>query len=191
MTTDVRTATMAELVDAARDIGREVELHFGELTAAQLNWKSTPDEWSIGQCFDHIITANTSYFADFDRILGGARKKSLWQRLPVLPDVFGRFLINAFHPDTMRKMQAPTAWRPTQSHIAPDIIARFLAQQATLIGYLERLEPLNVTDIMVTSPAASFVTYNLLNGCRIMVIHEQHHIHQIQQLLDWPQFPSG
>ena len=193
MTVDVRKATLPKLVDMARDVRRDVAARFGHLTEAQLNWKPTPQDWSVGQCFDHILTSNDLYFDTFDAVLRGTKETRFLERVPVLPGLYGRFLIEALRPAAARKMPTSPNFYPTQSAVDPGIIDRFLAQQDHLMATLEALARADVDlgRVTMTSPASSVVTYSVLDGCRIIVIHEQHHIGQIQRLLDWPAFPRA
>ena len=36
----------------------EVEEKLGGLSKKQLNWKPSPDVWSVGQCLDHLVVTN-------------------------------------------------------------------------------------------------------------------------------------
>ena len=54
--------------------------------------------------------------------LDSARPRTLWQRLPVVPGVFGRMLIRSQSPGAARKFTAPPKARPATSDIAADII---------------------------------------------------------------------
>lgn len=191
MPIDVRKATLPELADMARDVRRDVAARFGGLTETQLNWKPTPNDWSVGQCFDHILTSNALYFDTFEAALGGTKATRLLERVPVLPSLYSRFLIEALRPEAARKMPTTPNFYPTQSAVDPTIIDRFLAQQDRLITTFEALTQVDAARITMTSPAASVVTYSVLDGCRIIVVHEQHHIGQIQRLLDWPAFPRA
>ena len=191
MPIDVRKATLPQLVEMARDVGREVAARFGGLTAAQLNWKPTPNDWSVGQCFDHIITSNGLYFDTFEAVLRGTKATRFLERVPVLPSLYSRFLIETLRPEAARKMPTTPNFYPTQSAVDPSIIDGFLAQQDRLIAAFEALTRVDVARITMTSPASSVVTYSVLDGCRIIIVHEQHHIGQIQRLLDWPAFPRA
>ena len=39
-------------------ITKQVQSEFGMLTKEQLNWKPTPDTWSIAQNLDHLMVVN-------------------------------------------------------------------------------------------------------------------------------------
>lgn len=191
MAIDVRKATLPQLAAMARDVGHEVAGRFGGLSAAQLNWKPTPKDWSVGQCFDHILTSNAAYVVTFEAVLRGEKRTRLLERVPILPGLSGRVLIEALRPEAARKVPTTPNLYPTQSAVDPGIIDRFLWQQDQIIALMEGLTRVDTGRITMTSPVSSVVTYSVLDGCRIIVVHEQHHIGQIQRLLDWPAFPRA
>jgi DinB superfamily len=45
------------------------------LTEAQINWKPSADQWSIGQCLEHLAVATKEFENYFQAALENARKK--------------------------------------------------------------------------------------------------------------------
>src|SRR5262249_58890695 len=93
-------------------------------------------EWSICQCFDHLVISNRPYVQIFEEILAGQRRSRIWERMPLLPHLFGRLLIKALRPDSGRRVEARPAFYPSSNHIAPTIIGTFLAQPEPLLGLM-------------------------------------------------------
>jgi hypothetical protein len=74
-----QSQNLSELVSAANSIGDQAFAAFGYLTAHQLNWKPSADEWSVAQCFDHLVTSNEAYFTIFEKVLSGDKKNTFWE----------------------------------------------------------------------------------------------------------------
>ena len=55
------TTELNSLVKQLETIAGDAERVFGGLSPAQLNWKPSAERWSVGQCFDHLITTNRTY----------------------------------------------------------------------------------------------------------------------------------
>jgi len=149
-----------------------------------VNWKPREGEWSIGQCFDHLVISNRPYVQIFEEILAGRRRQRVWERMPLLPRLFGRLLINTLRPDSGRRAKARPAFYPSSSHIAPAIIATFLEQQERLRCLMEASRELDLDGITITSPVLRFVTYSLMDACRIIVVHEQNHFVQATRVME-------
>ncbi len=189
MATDIEQADLPTLISEAMSVSAEFARRFGTLSVTQLNWRPNAQEWSIGYCLEHVITANAGFFNPINRILDGTKSVSLWERLPLLPALLGKLLIRSLVPGAKGFVPAPKVFLPSSTDVAADVVERFAAQQRELISLMERCRGLDSATIIVTSPAAPFVTYSLLDAFRIIVVHLQHHLHQTSKLLSLPEFP--
>jgi hypothetical protein len=179
------------LIDVAKSVPPEVRAEFGGLRIDQLNWKPAADTWSVGQCFDHLLTSNSEYFPIFDRVLQGQKTtNTIWERLPGLPRFWGRMLIKSVSPDAARKQKAPKIFAPTTSAVDAGIIPRFIDQQERVVSYLNTITAVDADTIIITSPVARVITYSLLDACRVIVAHEQRHIRQARRVTQLPEFPK-
>jgi hypothetical protein len=89
---DYRTADLSSVIAAANNVADAARNTFGHLTPSQLNWKPSPERWSVAQCFEHLLTSNKGYLPIVDNVLAGY-KRTFWQSMPVLPGLMGGLLI--------------------------------------------------------------------------------------------------
>jgi uncharacterized damage-inducible protein DinB len=190
MQLDVRSAAVSDLAATLEQLTGDLTALLAPLSPAQLNWKPNPEEWSLGQCLDHIMVANGSYFPTLEGLLSGRRSPSFVERLPVLPGLFGPMLINSLHPSANAKVPTIKAFAPTSSDVRSDIVAAFTRQQAELAELMRACARLDAARVIITSPAAGFITYSLLDAFRIIVVHEQHHLAQTTRITRLPGFPQ-
>ncbi|HJX90330.1 MAG TPA: DinB family protein [Pyrinomonadaceae bacterium] len=176
-----------DLVTLASGAGDE----FGRLNVEQLNWKPAPERWSVAQCFDHLVTSNASYFPVFDSVINGQKKSRAIERIPLLPNLWGMLLIKSLDPNATRKLKAPGRFQPSASDISGSIIEDFVEQQTKLAESIEAIKKLNPERIVITSPAASMITYRLMDAFRIIVVHEKRHFQQAQRVTQEVKFPSN
>jgi hypothetical protein len=187
---DLQDADLATVLAEGSLVAAEAGRAFGRLSAEQVNWKPSEGEWSIGQCFDHLIVSNRPFFPIIEALLEGRRGRRVWERMPLLPRLFGRLLIKTLRPDTGRRVKARPAFYPSSSHIPPEIIASFAQQQDRLLHLMEATRGLDLDAITITSPVASFVTYSLMDAYRIIVVHEQNHFVQARRVTETAGFPG-
>jgi hypothetical protein len=166
-----------------------VQSEFKSFSAEQLNWKPGAEAWSIGQCLDHLIMTNSRFFTDFDQIIRGEKKQTLWESLPLLPTLFGRFIVNATNPKTARKVKSPKVFAPASSAVDASIVEKFIEHQREVASKLEALEQVDARRVKVTSPITKFVAYSLLDACKIIVQHEQRHLEQARRVSASSGFP--
>jgi len=178
------------LIQSVRTIADDARSSFGTLSAAQLNWKPSAERWSVAQCFDHLIASNKGYLPIIESVRGGTKKKTFFERLPVLPGLAGKLLLKSLDPASPRKLKAPKNFEPAQSNISASVIDDFVAQQEKVIEGMKSTSHLDLERIVITSPAASFVTYSLMDAYRIIVVHERRHFQQAQRVTAEPGFPA-
>ena len=66
----------------------------------------------------------------------------------------------------------------------------FLEQQEWLQRLMEATRELDLDGITITSPVLGFMTYSLMDACRIIVVHEQNHYIQATRVMESQGFPG-
>src|SRR5215510_434205 len=181
---------LSGLISAANAIADETRAGFGGLTARQLNWKPAAAQWSVAQCFDHLVTANAAYFPIFEEVLSGEKKNTFWESLPWLPALWGKLLIQGVAPETKRKLKAPKIFHPSSSSVDGAIIRRFIDQQNQVIRYMKASEDLDLEKIIISSPVTNLITYSLMDAYRIIINHERRHFLQAKRVSERDGFPK-
>ncbi|OWY21266.1 DinB family protein [Sphingobacteriales bacterium UPWRP_1] len=186
-----QTQNSVALVQILQEVSSESEQLFGGLTASVLNWKPAPDKWSIAQCLHHLMVTNMSYYPEFDRILQGSAFTNFWGKIPFLPSFFGQMLLKSVDPASARPLKTTPVFTPSSSDLPATIVADFINQQQQTINYYNKLLQVAAPQsVLVTSPAAVFITYSLSNALRIIALHEQRHLNQAKRIMQMPEFPA-
>jgi hypothetical protein len=187
---DYTTLTLTHIRAALDDIARETQETFGALDARQLNWRPDATSWSVGQCFDHLVTSNRLMLQQAEAAIDASKPKSVWQRLPVVPRVLGQLMIRSLTPNVTRKFKTPSLAVPATSDIPLDILERFAEQQRNAAIWMRSLDERESAAIM-TSPFAKMITYSVLDGCRIIATHNRRHFEQARRVTALPNFPRA
>src|SRR5688500_14558347 len=178
------------LVNQADTIANDARRVLGGLTNEQPIWTPSAERWSLAQSFDHLITTNSGYLPIVDDVLAGQKKSSVWLKLPFLPSLWGKMLIKSLDPAQTRKMKAPKKFEPAQSDVSGSRINDFADQQEKIIEKIKATANLDLEHIVITSPAARFVTYSLMDAYRIIVVHDRRHFQQAQRVTEESGFPT-
>ena len=190
MLLDYTTLSLAEVKAGLDAIAHETEATFGGFDARQLNWRPDAARWSVAQCFDHLLTANRLMLQAAEDALNTAVRRTVWQRLPIVPGVLGPMLVRSQAPTTTRKFSAPSKAHPATSDIAADIIRRFIEQHRDLVARVQALDEPDAARAIMSSPFISVVTYSVLNGWRLMLAHDRRHFEQARRVTLSPGFPN-
>jgi len=182
--------TVREIVNGFSTVSDDVRASFGNMTTEQINWKPSAESWSVGQCLDHLITSNRSYYPTFDDLIRGSKVTRFAERLPLFPSIFGALLLKYLDPESKTKLKAPTVFQATSSSVPSTIIADFITQQSETARRIEACGDMRTEKIIITSPAAGFVTYSLLDAFRILLTHERRHLKQAKNVTRTAGFPA-
>jgi hypothetical protein len=178
-------ALQSEASAIAADAGRT----FGPLSPEQLNWKRQAGQWSVAQCFEHLIKINAAYFPQLRRIEDGAYAPSWRDHAPWLGRFFGSMILRAVQPASQRKFKAAKHVEPSTSAIDGDIIARFIAHQREVIQHMTLAGSRDLSAIVVTSAVAPVAFYSALDTFKILVAHERRHMAQAERVTNADGFP--
>lgn len=187
----VASSDLKGLVEQLGPLAADARRMFGGLSARQLNWKPSAAEWSVAQCFDHLIVTNEFFFPLLEQVTRGERRSGLWERLSPLSGFFGRMVIKSVESQGGRKFKAPAKLLPSSSEVDGRVIERFAEHQDELAKRMLATEDLDLSGIRITSPIAAFVTYSLLDGYRIVVAHERRHFAQARRVTESEAFPTS
>ena len=188
---DYANLSLSEVRTGLDAVARDARTTFGDLDVRQLNWRPDPTRWSVGQCFDHLLTVNRLLFQAADDALKPTSRRSIWQRLPVLPRMFGRMLVRSQSPEDKRRFTAPPKGQPATSNIAADVVRHFVNQQREAVVRLQMLDEQDAARAIMTSPFFNFLTYSVLDGWRVVVAHDRRHFEQARRVMQTAGFPSS
>ncbi len=156
----------------------KIETDFGALNFSQLNWKPSENQWSIGQCIDHLIVSNGKYLPILKEVETGKHRTTIWEKYNPLTNYTGKQMIKTLGPNIHKKYKAPKLFIPSNSKINLDILNDFKNQQNELFELFMKLENGKYSQIVITSPVASLITIKLHDLLKLIVLHEQRHINQ-------------
>jgi hypothetical protein len=187
---DYTTLSPQEMGAELEAIAAEATATFAALDGPRLNWKPDPARWSVGQCLEHLLSANRQMAEMAERALDPSRPRTLWQRLPGWPRLAGRMLIRTQSPDAARKFKAPGSAQPAASAVDGAVVGRFIDQQRELAARLEASAGRDLAGTIMVSPFLSIVTYSVLDGWRLIVAHERRHLQQAKRVMATAGFPA-
>lgn len=158
---------------------------FLNLSYNQINWRPADSQWSIGECFEHLVRTNRKYLEEF-------RRKKI--RTPESTDtnfrhtLIGKMILRTVMPDYKRKLRTSKAFNPMGSSISINIIQDFLKINNDLAEAAENLDPENYKT-KITSPFAGYIRYNIGDSLLIIANHNMRHLRQAERVVENKKFP--
>jgi hypothetical protein len=152
------------------------------LTHQQLNWKRRPDEWSVGQCLEHLYVANEVYCRAISNSLVGHPVAVVQD---ITPGWFGRWFIRNYiepSPET-RRARAPKKIAPG-AQVESSILDRFLESNRKARELLHRASNYDVNRIRFKNPFNPLLRFTVGTGLEILSKHQRRHLLQGERIRD-------
>jgi len=160
-----------------------------DLSIAQLNWKATPDAWSIGQCLEHLCLSNEVYVEPMIEALSADPSGPVDE---ITPGWFGRWFIQQYiDPTTQKKRgRAPSSAVPVADRLDASILGRFIASNAKIRDVIARAQTFDINRLRFKNPFVPLIRFTVGTGLQIVARHNHRHLLQaerVRQLADFPQ----
>lgn len=179
-------------MDTIRQLSEISELareRFGRLDGTALNFKPAEGDWSIGQCFEHLILTNDRMLSVLVPVVEGSHRNSFYQQWSPFTKFFGSMLVKMLRNDA-KKAKAPSQSIVPPSTVAPDIIDKFVADNERVASVVKQLESVDIDRTVVSSPFLKVMTYTVRDGLAALVEHERRHLRQAERVTAAPGFPG-
>jgi DinB superfamily len=183
-------AFIEQMFQRGKEAHDRIQSEFSDVTLTQLNWKSNPESWSIGQCLDHLIVADCLYFSAFEKIAENKYKMTRWQRWSPLSNIFGTILVSQMQENVKRRVKTARVFFPSASDIDPAIFDRFHKHLDSLLDYIVAFKDVDLDKTYIASPVSNFITYSLRDAVTLLVHHEHRHINQGIRVKSRQEFPK-
>ena len=180
----------AKLINEAGKITKNVETVFGNLSFEQLNWKPNAKDWSIGQCFEHLIVTNNLYFPAIQKVIDGEHRNNFFSKIPLAVDLIAALMKNSLKPEQKRKMKTFKIFEPAVSNISETIIEDFAENQLKLIEMIGTCRDFDVQHIKIAEPLSAALNLRLEDAFEILVMHEKRHFLQAERVMRAEDFPK-
>lgn len=151
---------------------------FKTLSEEQLNFKETPERWSILECLEHLNRYGEFYLPAIENALRsdkGHHGKPVYKSGSI-----GNWFANLMKVKNGRivKMKTPSDKNPSGSNLTSATIDRFLEQQEILTRLLNQARNANLTKTKVPISLAKFIKLRLGDTFRFFINHIERHIIQ-------------
>lgn len=183
-TSEPTAGTIAFLVDYFQKTTAKLKIKVGGLTEAQLQFKPAADRWSIAQCLEHLVAAETAFLERVKTsVETPATPAASDDRLPFTDET----LIAAL-TDRSRKAEAPEALQFDGKYTDPSAaMADFEAARVVVLDYIKAASPQNLRKHTVKWPFGNVDGYHSL---LLIAAHTARHTLQIEEVMANPDFPK-
>ncbi len=177
------------IVATAEQNSEDARMVTADLSETQLNWKPSPESWSMAQCLEHLAVATRGFDPYFSAVLEHAKRKPGMGAPAYKPTMMGGWLARHVAPESPRKIRAPRIFRPADAFAIQNSLQMFLDEQQKFIDFVRRCHGIDYNKTRIRSPVTALVRYSLADALVITVLHAQRHLAQARRVREMPQFP--
>ena len=176
------------LLSELEDADRRAQSVAGLLTPEQLNWRSAPGAWGIGQCLEHLFFANEVYLPAISAALTGRPRAAT---VEIRLGWFSRWFIrNYIAPNPQgRRARAPQKIAPPRA-VRADVLTAFLRSNEAARDLVRRASGYDVNGIRFRNPFVPLLRFTVGAGLEITAKHESRHLLQAERVRANAEFPG-
>jgi hypothetical protein len=166
-----------------------IENTFVSVSENQLNWKPDAENWSIGECINHLTITNAKYFHNMDNVT--IKSKVITKDDYSYEQSFtGKLLTKAVDPLNVKKIKTFKVFNPTLSSIPSSIVDEYKLTARKLIELINLLKGVNLKKTKFSSPVNKLIRMNLGDPLIFIPRHDERHLNQAEQIMKHKEFPK-
>jgi hypothetical protein len=163
---------------------------FSYLSEIQINWKSDPESWSIGECLSHLVNSNILYLNKIENISNSLPSGSE-KDFPYKQSFLGKLITKGVDPANVRRTKTFKVFFPASSNIQKNIIDEYVNSSKKLIELVGKMQHLDLQKIKLSSPVNIIIRQNLGDPLIITPLHDERHLNQAKRVMSQKGFPKG
>ena len=172
------------------EVLRAAKSLFASLSPEQLSWKPDRKTWSVIECFDHLLTTNGLYMPRIQQAIEKSRVPGAKSLLPYKPSWFATKFIASMRPGSGFRVRTFKIFKPRASEPDADVTQRFILQQQALLNLMRAADQCDLNGTKLSSPASRMIRFTIGEALTLLVVHQQRHLLQAQNLQLQVHFPS-
>jgi hypothetical protein len=164
------------------ELTNQVDALVSPLTDAEFSWRPSPDQWSVGECIDHLNAIARVYLPVLDDGIADAIRRSLYAPGPFRYNWIGRLHVILSRPDSWIRARAQRSFQPVPSRSRQEVMAAFRAYQVQYVDRLRQANGLDLARARVASPVWGWLPMPLGSAFALLIAHERRHLAQAHRV---------
>lgn len=148
------------------------------LTSAQMSQAPAKGGWSVAEVLEHVIALGDEYLVSIREQTASAAKTATPGRWS--PSLWGRIMAWSMAPTNTLKL--PTLERFRGPVPRSNVTADFQRHLCELSGAIREADGKPLTKTRFVSPLNAAIRMNLGDGLRLMVLHTDRHLGQVERV---------
>ena len=150
-------------------------------TTEELNWKESPEKWSVLECIEHLNRYGDFYIPEIEKTIANSKYKfDIKFKSGVLGNYFAQSMLSK---EKLNKMNTFKDKNPLNSKFTPIVIDVFINQQLKFIDLLNKSKKVNLTKEKVKITFTKWIRLRLGDTLKFVIYHNCTHLFQIEKII--------
>jgi hypothetical protein len=155
---------------------------FSQLRIEMLNWKKTPECWSILECIEHLNLYGDFYLPEIESSMSKSNRKNT---TVFKSGVLGNYFAKSMLPkEKLNKMKTFKDKNPINSDLDKKCIDRFIQQQQKILCLLNIAKNKDLSKIKTAISISKWIKLRLGDTFRVVIYHNERHIVQAKKIVN-------
>jgi len=185
-TTNSNTISKTErkyAISKLKDSKKHLQKVLKGLSPAQLNFKASPDSWSVAECTEHIAISENLIYQMFEQVMKQTPDPSRRSEVKVTDDQVYAMITNRTN-----KVKTQEAFKPTGRYGSiENTLKEFIEKRDSHIDYVKKTDE----DLRNRYQEFPFGTIDAYQVIIFLTAHTDRHIAQIEEVIANPNFPKS
>jgi len=167
------------LIEKTRiNLNRAIELE--HLSAAEMNYKASKDQWSILECIEHLNLYDAFYIP--------AIKETIEKNNAPAVEIFksgwlGNYFVNSMLPkEKLNKMKTFADKNPLGSNLDKSVIDKFIKNQKIYLELIDKSRNVNLNKAKTAITISKYIKLKLGDTFRFVIAHIERHLLQVERI---------
>jgi DinB family protein len=170
-----------ELIQNTESIIKQIE-EFQQVGEEMLNWKSTPQRWSVLECLEHLNRYGDFYLPEIKKRIDKAEKTDATEIFK--SGLLGNYFAESMLPkEKLNKMSTFKSMNPAGSKLDMKVITKFIDQQYQMLDLLNKARTINLQKVKTSISISKWIKLRLGDTFRVVIFHNQRHMLQAKKEL--------
>ncbi|MCC9135879.1 DinB family protein [Pontibacter silvestris] len=168
--------TLEQLFRATQGLQQTVNSQFAQLDLDILNYKPSPDSWSVLECLEHLNRYSNYYNQAIAKAI--ATSPEGMYKSEISYSWIGKKFLVMMRPQNMKKHKTLKHMNPNNSKLGREVMVAFQKHQDELLALLEGAKSVNLNKMAIPVEFFKLLKIRIGETLGFNVVHEERHVQQ-------------
>lgn len=175
------TDLLQDLLERTQEIKIKAE-RFKTLPLETLNWKKSPESWSVLECLEHLNRYGDYYIPEIEkRIIASPHRPTEKFQSGWLGNYFAETMLPKAK---LNRIKTFKSMDPIGSNLNVSVVITFLDQQQAILNLLEKSKEVDLNKTKTGISISKWIKLRLGDTFRVVIYHNQRHLAQAERVLE-------